>query len=44
MHFIYKIYGKIKGKNRDYRMLIGKIIIDVKFRGHKIFRTLKMTV
>ena len=36
MHFIYKIYGEIKGKNRDYRMLIGKIIIEVKFRGHKI--------
>ena len=41
MHFIYKIYGKTKDKNKDYRMLIGKIISDVKFRGHKIFKTLK---
>jgi len=36
MHFIYKIYGKIKGKNKDLTMLIGKIIIEVKFRDHKI--------
>ena len=36
MHFIYKIYGKTKDKNKDLTMLIGKIIVDVKFGDNKI--------
>jgi len=31
MDFIYKIYGEIEGKNKNSRILIGKIILEENF-------------